>query len=97
MMNDDINNAIKERFDNYCHGTAKAIRDGDWSTVGWNIALALAVTLVAVLAVVVLAGLVITLLAKILGTLLGKIFAVPMLLLIVVFITGKVYTLFLKI
>lgn len=69
-------NAFKDRI-------AQAIHDGDWSTVGWNVALVLAVGMAAVaLAVGTLA-----LVGKILGTLLGKVLAVPL----VLFVLGLSY------
>lgn len=74
-----IREEILERINNVRVRIAQAIHDGDWSAVGWNVALILAVVMVAVaLAVVVLA-----LVGKILGTLLGKVFAVPLVLLII--------------
>lgn len=68
-----IKDAILERFNNVRERIAEAIHDGDWSTVAWNVALILAVVMVAVaLAVVVLA-----LVGKIFSTLLGKFLATP--------------------
>lgn len=69
-----IRNEILERCNKARERIAKAIHDGDWSALGWNVALVLAIVMVAVaLSVGVLA-----LVGKILGTLLGKIFAVPL-------------------
>lgn len=74
-----IRDEILERINNVRVRIAQAIHDGDWSALGWNTALILAVVMVAVaLAVVVLA-----LVGKILSTLLGKIFSVPLILLVI--------------
>ena len=72
--NDGIINAIKDYFNNIRLNTAQAIRNRDWSAVGWNIALVLAIVFVAVGLSVV--GLV--LMGKILSTLLGKFLATPL-------------------
>lgn len=65
---------IQARINDFKGRIAQTIHDGDWSALGWNVALVLAVLLVAVaLAVGVLA-----LAWKVLGTLLGKIFATPL-------------------
>jgi len=73
-----IRDEILERVNNVRERIAQAIHDGDWSALGWNIALVLAIVMVAIaLAVGVLA-----LVGKILGTLLGKIITVPLVLLI---------------
>ena len=73
-----IRDEIRERFNNIRECIAQGIHDGDWSAVGWNVALILAIVMVAVaLGVGALA-----LVWKILGTLLGKVFAVPLFLLI---------------
>ena len=74
---------IQARINAFKDHIAQAIHDGDWSTVGWNVALVLAVVMVAVaLAVGTLA-----LVGKILGTLLGKVLAVPL----VLFVLGLSY------
>lgn len=78
-----IRDEIRERFNNIRECIAQGIHDGDWSAVGWNVALILAIVMVAVALVVgalVLVG-------KILGALLGKVFAVPLVLLVI----GLVY------
>lgn len=80
-----IKDTILERFNNVRERIAEGIHDGDWSAVGWNAALILAVVMVIVtLGVVVLA-----LVWKVLGSLLGKIIAVPL----VLFILGLSYKL----
>ncbi len=76
-------NELHERVNSVRERIAQGIHDGDWSAVGWNVALVLAIVMVAVaLTVGVLA-----LVGKILGTLLGKIIAVPL----VLFILGLSY------
>ena len=83
-----IRDAIFERLNEIRERIAEGIHDKDWSAVGWNIALVLAVVMVAAaLAVGALA-----LVGKILSTLLGKVFAVPLILLII----GLVYDNFLS-
>lgn len=78
-----ISEEILDRINNVRVRIAEAIHDGDWSALGWNVALVLAVALVAIaLAVAVLA-----LVGKVLGTLLGKVLAVPL----VLFILGLSY------
>lgn len=78
-----IRDEILERFNNVRERIAHGIHDGNWSAVGWNVALILAIMMVAAaLGVGVLA-----LVWKILGTLLGKVFAVPL----VLFILGLSY------
>lgn len=78
-----IRDEILERFNKIRERIAQGIHDGDWSAVGWNVALVLAVVMVAfALAVGVLA-----LVWWVLGTLLGKVFAVPL----VLFILGLSY------
>lgn len=80
---DSIKDAVKDYFNNIRLNIAQAIRNRDWSVVGWNIALILAIMLVAMaVAVATLA-----LMGKVLGTLLGKVFAVPL----VLFILGMSY------
>lgn len=82
-----IRDEILERINNVRERIAQAIHDGNWSALGWDIALVIAMMMVTVaIAVGVLA-----LVWKILGTLLGKIFSVPLVLLII----GLVYENFL--
>lgn len=80
-----IRDAILERFNKIRERIALGIHDGNWSAVGWNVALVLAVVMVAfALAVGALA-----LVWKALGTLLGKVLAVPL----VLFVLGLSYNL----
>lgn len=80
-----IRDEILERFNKIRERIAQGIHDGDWSAVGWNVALVLAIVMVAfALAVGVLA-----LVWKVLGTLLGKVLAVPL----VLFVLGLSYKL----
>lgn len=82
-----IRDEILERINNVRERIAQAIHDGNWSALGWDIALVIAMMMVTVaIAVGVLA-----LVWKILGTLLSKIFSVPLVLLII----GLVYENFL--
>ena len=73
-----IRDEIFERFNTIRERIAQGIHDGDWSAVAWNVALILAIVMVAFALAV--AGL--ALVWKVLGTLLGKVFAVPLFLLI---------------
>lgn len=65
---------IKARINDFKARNAQTIHDGDWSTLGRNVAFVIAMLMVAIaFAVGVLA-----LVGKVLGTLLGKIFATPL-------------------
>lgn len=69
-----ISDALLECWYKVRDRIAYAIKDGDWSTLLWNIGLVLAV----VLAVLALGVGVLALVWKAFGTVLGKIFAVPL-------------------
>ncbi len=78
-----IRDEILERLNEIRERIAEAIHDGNWSALGWNIALVLAIVMVAV----ALAVGILVLAWKILGTLLGKVLAVPL----VLFVLGLSY------